>query len=153
MCTLSNDYGEDDDIMGVGRRCHDARQVGTHLSRGGLWSSNHVQIKATPRSEAGIGLRGAGGGTNLEPWREYQVRVSDCRTAKRTWEVANVKRPLKAVAWKIAAGSCVHCNRSDPRVVRPSGDVPLRNAGNVLVMDLWVERDAIRNKLGVHQPG
>ena len=49
--------------------------------------------------------------------------------AGRTWQVADVKRPLMSVAKMVAAGNRVHLDSRDPRIVRPKGDVaPLRKA-------------------------
>ena len=74
----------------------------------------------------------------------FKVRMAGGRTAKSTWQVADVKRPLMSMAKMIAAGNCVQLDGSDHRVVKPSGDViPLRNAGYVFVMDLWVKRVVI----------
>ena len=79
----------------------------------------------------------------------FKVRMAGGRTAKSKWQVADVKRPLMSMAKMIAAGNCVQLDESDHRVVKPSGDIiPLRNAGYVFVMDLWVKRDAIGNKPG-----
>ena len=43
----------------------------------------------------------------------------------------------------------LHLDSKDPRKVRPKGDViPLRKAGNVLIIDLWARQDATSEKLG-----
>ena len=58
------------------------------------------------------------------------------------------KRPLLSVAKMVAAGNRVHLDK-DPRIARPKGDViPLRNAGNVFVIDLWVRKYATSRRPG-----
>ena len=78
--------------------------------------------------------------------------MTDGHVAGSTWRVANVKRPLMSVAKMVAAGNPVHLDSKDPRIVRPKGDViPLRKAGNVFIIDLWVTKDATSRKPGFHQ--
>ena len=101
----------------------------------------HVEIKPTERSIAGIGFRGAGGDRICNHGqREIKVKMADGKKGNSTWQVADVKRPLMSVAKMISAGNQVHLDGSNPRVVRPKGDViPLRKTGNVFLMDLWVK--------------
>ena len=57
------------------------------------------------------------------------------------WEVhgSGVKRLFMSVAKMVAAGNRMHLDSKGPRIVRPKGDViPLRKAGNVFVINLWV---------------
>ena len=84
--------------------------------------------------------------------RKFKVRMRDGHVAGTTWQVADVKRPLMSVAKKVAAGNRVHLDSKDPRIVRPKGDViPLRKAGNVFVVDLWVRKDATSRRPGFHR--
>ena len=77
--------------------------------------------------------------------------MRDGHVAGTTWQVADVKRPLMSVAKMVAAGNRVHLDSKDPRIVRPKGDViPLRKAGNVFVVDLWVRKDATSRRPGFH---
>ena len=70
--------------------------------------------------------------------------MTDGHVAGRTWQVADVKRPLMSVAK-------MYVDSKDPRIVRPKGDViPLRKAGNVFVIDLWVRKHATSRKSGFH---
>ena len=63
-----------------------------------------------------------------------------------------MKRQLMSVAKMVAAGNRVHLDSRDPRIVRPKGDVaPLRKAGNVFVIDLWVRIDTTSRRLGFHR--
>ena len=78
--------------------------------------------------------------------------MTDGHVKGSTWQVADVKRPLMSVAKMVPAGSRVHLDSKDPRTVRPKGDViPLRKAGNVFVIDLWVRKDATSRKPGFHR--
>ena len=116
---------------------------------------NHVKLSATRRSDAGIGFRGAGGERiRNHGQRKFKVRMRDEHVAGTTWQVADVKRPLTSVAKMVAAGNRVHLDSKDPRIVRPKGDViPLRKAGNVFVVDLWVRKDATSRRPGFHRAG
>ena len=65
---------------------------------------------------------------------------------------ADVKRPLMSVAKMVAAGNRVHFDSKDPRIVSPKGEIiPLRKAGNVFVVDLWVRKDATSRRPGFHR--
>ena len=80
--------------------------------------------------------------------------MRDGHVAGTTWQVADVKRPLMSVAKMVAAGNRVHLDSKDPRIVRPKGDViPLRKAGNVFVVDLWVRKRCNRQKTGFSPAG
>ena len=98
---------------------------------------------ATSRSEASTGFRGAGGERiRNRGQRKLKVRMSDGHVARSTWQVTAV-RPLTSVAQMVAAGNRVHLDSKDPRIARRKGDViPLRQAGNVFVIDLCVRKDA-----------
>ena len=79
-------------------------------------------------------------------------RFEDGHVAGTTWQVADVKRPLMSVAKMVAAVNRVHLDSKDSRIVRPKGDViPLRKAGNVFVVDLWVRKDATGRRPGFHR--
>ena len=109
---------------------------------------SHEKLVATHRSEADIGLCGAGGATV----RGMQSLHDRWHVAGSTWQVADVKRPLMSVAKMVAAGNRVHLDSKDPRIVRPKGDViPLRKAGNVFVIEFWVRKDATSRRLGFHR--
>ena len=143
--TLSNDHDEDDDITEVGRA----------VTMPSKWDGISAVVDCgavETRPEEGIGFCGAGGERGrYHGQRKFKVRTAGGRTAKSTWQVADVKRPLMSMAKMIAAGNCVHLDESDHRVVKPSGDViPLRNAGYVFVMDLWVKRIVIGTSLVFH---
>ena len=57
-----------------------------------------------------------------------------------------------SVAKLVAAGNRVHLDSRDPRIVRQKGDVtPLRKAGNVFVIDLWVRKDTTSRRRGLHR--
>ena len=104
--------------------------------------SNSVQLAGPVRAdrESAITVRGSSR-FELETgmWREP------------TWQLADVKRPLMSVAKLVAAGNRVHLDSKDPRIVRSKGDViPLRKAGNVFVVDLWVRKDATSRRPGFH---
>ena len=63
--------------------------------------------------------------------------MRDGHVAGTTWQV------VMSVAQMVAAGNRVHLDSKDPRIVIPKGGViPLRKAGNVFVVDLWVRKDA-----------
>ena len=83
----------------------------------------HVKPTLADKSRAGIGFRGAGGDKIQHLGkRESQVQVSDGMVFGSTWQMAGVKRPLM-----------------NPRVVFAKGKVvPLRQAGNVFLIDLGV---------------
>ena len=100
----------------------------------------HVRLEPTQRSRAGIGFRGAGGDRiHNYGQRTFRARLQGGSTAKCTWQVADVKRPLMSVGKMIEAGNKVHLD-GNPRVVRPNGQsIPLRKAGNVYLIDLWVK--------------
>ena len=84
--------------------------------------------------------------------RKLKVRVSDGHVAGSTWQVADVKSPLMSVAKMVAAGNHVHLDSKDSRIVRPKGDViPLRKAGKVFVIDLWVRKDATSRRPDIHR--
>ena len=54
-----------------------------------------------------------------------------------------MKRRLMSVGKMIAAGNKVYLEDTSPRVVLATGKVvPLRWAGNVFIIDLWVKRAA-----------
>ena len=101
----------------------------------------------------GIGFRGAGGKRiRNHGQRKFKVRMREQHVAGTTWQVADVKRPLMSVAKMVAARNHVHLDSKDPRKVRLKGDViPLRKAGNVFVVDLWVRKDATSRRLGFHR--
>ena len=100
----------------------------------------HVRLEPTQRSRAGVGFRGAGGDrSHNHGQKTFKVRLRDGTTAKCTWQVADVKRPLMSVGNMIEVGNQVHLD-GNPRVVRPNGQsIPLRKAGNVFLIDLWVK--------------
>ena len=84
--------------------------------------------------------------------RKFKVRMRDGHVAGTTWQVADVKGPLMSVAKMVAAWNRVHLDSKDPRIVRPKEDViPLRKAGNVFVVDLWVRKDATSRRPGFHR--
>ena len=115
---------------------------------------NHVKLSATRRSDAGIGFRGASGEKNPQS-RSEEVQGSNERRACGGNHMASgglEKRPLMSVAKMVAAGNRVHLDSKDPRIARPKGDViPLRKAGNVYVVDLWVRKDATSRRPGFHR--
>ena len=152
-CELNGAGDEDDDILGMG--CESTEQSKWERLTGVVDSGaaenvlpagvcNHVKLSATRRCDAGIGFRGAGGERiRNHGQRKFKVRMRDGHVAGTTWQVADVKRPLMSVAKMVAAGNRVHLDSKDPRIVRLKGDViPLRKAGNVFVVDLWVRKDA-----------
>ena len=154
-CELNGTGDEDDDILGMG--CESAEhskweRLAVVVDSGAAENvlpagvCNHVKLSATRRSDAGIGFRGASGE------RKFKVRMRDGHVAGTTWQVADVKRPLMSVAKMFAALNRVHLDSKDPRIVRPKGDViPLRKAGNVFVVDLWVRKDATSRRPGFHR--
>ena len=159
-CELNGTGDEDDDILGMG--CESAEQskwerlaavVDTGEAENVLPAGvcNHVKLSATRRSDAGIGFRGAGGERiRNHGQRKFKVRMRDGQVAGR--QVADVKRPLMSVAKMVAAGNRVHLDSKDPRIVRPKGDViPLRKAGKVFVVDLFVRKDATSRRPGFHR--
>ena len=161
-CELNGTGDEDDDILGMG--CESAEQskwerlaavVDTGAAENVLPAGvcNHVKLSATRRPDAGIGFRGAGGERiRNHGQRKFKVRMRGGHVAGTTWQVADVKRPLMSVAKMVAAGNRVHLDSKDPRIVRPKGDViPLRKAGNVFVVDLWVRKDATSRRPGFHR--
>ena len=161
-CELNGTGDEDDDILGMG--CESAEQskwerlaavVDSGAAENVLPAGvcNHVKLSATRRSDAGIGFRGAGGERiRNHGQRKFKVRMRDGHVAGTTWQVADVKRPLMSVATMVAAGNRVHLDSKDPRIVRHKGDViPLRKAGNVFVVDLWVRKDATGRRPGFHR--
>ena len=151
--TLSYTQDEDDAIYNIGKEAgpggkwtHISAVVDSGAAENVLPADvcTHVQLTPTDRSKAGIGFRGAGGDRiRNHGQREFRVRMHDGMCAKSTWQVADVKRPLMSVGKMIAAGNQVHLDAKNPRVVRPKGGVvPLRKAGNVFLIDLWVKADA-----------
>ena len=132
-CELNGTGDEDDDIL-----WDVSPQTQSKWER----LCNHVKLSATRRSDAGIGFRGAGGERiRNHGQRKFKVRMRDGHVAGITWQVADVKRPLMSVAKMVGAGNRVHLDSKDPRIVRPKGDViPLRKAGHVFVVDLWVRK-------------
>ena len=114
---------------------------------------NHVKLSATRRSEAGMGVRGAGGERiRNHGQRKYKVRMTDGHVAGSTWQVADVKRPVMSMAKMVAARNRVQLDSKDPRIVRSKGDViPLLKDGNVFVIDLWVIKNATSRMLGFHR--
>ena len=113
-------------------------QEATFLPAG---ACSHVNLSATRCSEAALAN---------PPSRSKEVQASHDRgqVVGSTWHVADVKRPLKSVAKMVAAGNRVHLDSKDPRIVRAKGDViPLRKAGLVFVIDLWVRKDATSQRL------
>ena len=134
--------GLDQDRIGNGKWQHMAAVVDSGAAENVLPTGvcQHIKLQPTDRSRAGVGFRGAGGERiRNHGQREFKVQMSDGKTGKSTWQVADVKRPLMSVAKMVAAGNQVHLDSKNPRVVRPRGDViPLRKVGNVFVLDLWV---------------
>ena len=75
--------------------------------------------------------------------------MRDGHVAGTTWQVSDVKRPLMSVAKMVTAGNRVHLDGKDPRTVRDV--IPLRKAGTVFVVDLWVRKDATSRRPGFHR--
>ena len=87
-----------------------------------------MKLSTTPRSEAGMGFRGAGGERiRNHGQRKLKDRMSDGHLAGSTQQVADM-----SVAKMVAAINREHLHSKDPRIFRPKGGVILlRNAGNV----------------------
>ena len=72
---------------------------------------------------------------------------SENQTTGRITRRIRRRRDGHKYATTAEAGNRVHLDSKDPRIVRPKGDViPLRKAGNVFVIDLWVRKDATSRK-------
>ena len=107
------------------------------------WTLAQQKTSYLQASDAGIGFRGAGGERiRNHGQRKFKVRMRGGHVTGTTWQVAKM----------VAAGNRVHLDSKDPRIVRPKGDViPLRKAGNVFVVDLWVRKDATSRRPGFHR--
>ena len=80
--------------------------------------------------------------------------MTDGHVAGSTWHVADVKRPLLSVAKMVAAGSRVHLDSMDPKIVRPKGDViPMWKAGHVFVICIWVRKKRDQQEAGFSATG
>ena len=112
-CGLNDAGDEDDDILGMGwestEQSNPERLAVGRLGSRQRFTGRRMQSCETqrnPKSEAGIGFRGADGRANPQPWS------------------------LMSVAKMVAAENRVHLDGKDPRTIRPKGDIiPLRKAG------------------------
>ena len=101
--------------MGVHRTKHVASRSCGVLGRSSkLLTSSHVKLSVTRRSEAGIGSRGASGDRiRNHGQRQFKMHITDGHVAGRSWQVADVKRPLMSVAKMVASGNRVHLDSKD----------------------------------------
>ena len=88
---------------------------------------SHVKLTVTPRTEPGIGFRGAGGGRNRHFGEmKFKFRVSDGHVE------------LMPVAKIVAAGNRVHPDRNDSWIVKPKGDASICGSGRTRLAGGWV---------------
>ena len=114
-CTLNNDHDEDDDVMKVGRdvtmHCKLDRisaAVDPGAAENVLPTNLCVQCRSRQRRDQ---MHAISASVVVER-EKNESGMSTGRTAKSTWQVADVKRPLMSVAELIAAVQCVHFDKS-----------------------------------------
>ena len=108
----------------------------------------HIPLVITERSASGVGFRSADGGhIRHHGERRIPLRLTGGVAGASTWQVADVRRPLLGAARIVQAVNTLHLDADNPRLVRSRGDVvPLRCAGNVLLIDFWVAGPAAQSR-------